>query len=57
MTEMNMKIIYVAEDEEMIRELYENILGRKYKVESFSNAKEVLSAFLTQKPRSSSYRS
>ena len=45
-----MKTIYIAEDEEFIRELYEIALCEKYKVMAFSHAEGVLNAFNEQEP-------
>lgn len=45
-----MKTIYIAEDEENIRKLYEAFLSQKYKVLSFPHAEGVLHAFQEQEP-------
>ncbi len=43
-------MIYVAEDEESIRELYEIVLSERYMVQSFPHAEGVLDAFQKQEP-------
>lgn len=47
---MTMKTIYIAEDEEGIREIYGQSLTAVYRVKLFPHAESVLEAFQEQEP-------